>query len=74
MFGYLIGHYAFDLIEPWLQRSGYLDDYLEVRNWFDRWGFWAILVAGFSPIPYKVFTIAAGTLAMSLPLFIAGST
>ena len=30
-------------------------------------------MAGFSPIPYKVFTIAAGTLAMSLPLFVAGS-
>jgi len=73
MFGYLIGHFAFDLIEPWLQRSGHLDEYLHARDWFDRWGFWAILVAGFSPIPYKVFTIAAGTLAMNLPLFIAGS-
>jgi len=73
MFGYLIGHYAFELIEPWLQRAGYLEDYWHVRDWFGRWGFWAILVAGFSPIPYKVFTIAAGTLAMNLPLFIAGS-
>jgi len=74
LFGYLIGHYAFDLIEPWLQRSGHMQEYLNVRGWFDRWGFWAILVAGFSPIPYKVFTIAAGTLSMNLPLFLAGST
>jgi len=46
---------------------------LQVRGWFDVWGFWTILIAGFSPIPYKVFTIAAGTLSMNLPLFIAGS-
>jgi membrane protein YqaA with SNARE-associated domain len=73
LFGYLIGLYAFDLIEPWMQQSHYWDKYLHVRNWFDEWGFWAILIAGFSPIPYKVFTIAAGTLMMNLPLFIAGS-
>ena len=73
LFGYLIGLYAFDLIEPWLQQSHYWDKYLHARSWFDDWGFWAILIAGFSPIPYKVFTIAAGTLVMNLPLFIAGS-
>lgn len=73
LFGYLIGHYAFDLIEPWLQRSGHLDDYLHVRGWFDRWGFWAILVAGFSPIPYKVFTIAAGVAVLNFPAFVVAS-
>jgi len=73
LFGYLIGFYAFDLIQPWLQESHYWDKYLHARGWFEEWGFWAILVAGFSPIPYKVFTIAAGTLAMGLPLFVAGS-
>ena len=73
LFGYLIGLYAFDLIEPWLQQSHYWDKYVHARSWFDDWGFWAILIAGFSPIPYKVFTIAAGTLVMNLPLFIAGS-
>ena len=73
LFGYLIGFYAFDLIQPWLQESHYWDKYLHARDWFEEWGFWAILVAGFSPIPYKVFTIAAGTLAMGLPLFVAGS-
>ena len=73
LLGYLIGYYAFDLIQPWLQESHYWDKYQHARSWFKEWGFWAILVAGFSPIPYKVFTIAAGTLAMSLPLFVAGS-
>lgn len=73
LFGYLIGFYAFDLIQPWLQESHYWDKYQHARGWFEEWGFWAILVAGFSPIPYKVFTIAAGTLSMGLPLFVAGS-
>ena len=73
LFGYLIGFYFFELVQPWLQSSTYWDKYLHAREWFEIWGFWAILVAGFSPIPYKVFTIAAGTLAMNLPLFIAGS-
>ncbi|HSG11753.1 MAG TPA: YqaA family protein [Gammaproteobacteria bacterium] len=73
LFGYLIGAYGFELIQPWLQESHYWEKYLHARDWFERWGFWAILVAGFSPIPYKVFTIAAGTLGMNLPLFIAGS-
>jgi membrane protein YqaA with SNARE-associated domain len=73
LLGYFIGFYAFDLIQPWLQESHYWDSYLHARSWFEEWGFWAILVAGFSPIPYKVFTIAAGTLAMHLPLFVAGS-
>jgi membrane protein YqaA with SNARE-associated domain len=73
LLGYLIGFYAFELIQPWLQQSHYWDKYLHARSWFEEWGFWAILVAGFSPIPYKVFTIAAGTLAMNLPLFVAGS-
>lgn len=73
LLGYVIGFFAFDLIQPWLQESHYWDKYQHARNWFGEWGFWAILVAGFSPIPYKVFTIAAGTLAMGLPLFVAGS-
>ena len=73
MLGYLIGYYGFDLIQPWLQESHYWDNYQTARGWFDEWGFWAILVAGFSPIPYKVFTIAAGTLGMNLPLFVLGS-
>ena len=34
--------------------------------------FWAVLIAGFSPIPYKVFTIAAGAMMMPVvPFFLA---
>jgi membrane protein YqaA with SNARE-associated domain len=71
--GFLIGVFAFELIEPWLKEFGYWDTYLLARTWFERFGFWAVLAAGFSPIPYKIFTIAAGTMAMPLLPFTLAS-
>ncbi len=72
--GYLIGMYAFDLVAPLIRSAGYYEKYLHVREWFDVWGFWAIFVAGFSPIPYKLFTISAGVIAMAfLPFVIASA-
>lgn len=73
LFGYLIGAYAFDLIEPWLRDSHYWEAYLTAQAWFGDYGFWAIFIAGFSPIPYKVFTIAAGTVSMALLPFTIAS-
>jgi len=72
IFGYLIGHFAFDLVQPLIE-GRYAAAYQQSVNWFNEWGFWAILVAGFSPIPYKVFTIAAGVLYMPLLPFILAS-
>jgi membrane protein YqaA with SNARE-associated domain len=72
-FGYLIGMLAFDLVQPLIERAGYWPQYLEARDWFDRWGFWAVLLAGFSPIPYKIFTITAGVIGMSLAPFLLAS-
>ncbi|BAO44802.1 YqaA family protein [Thiolapillus brandeum] len=71
--GYFIGLWAFDFIEPMLHDFGYYGKYLQVRSWFDEWGFWAIFVAGFSPIPYKVFTITAGVISMSFLPFVLAS-
>jgi membrane protein YqaA with SNARE-associated domain len=73
MLGYLIGYFALDLVEPWMVSAGHWEAYLEARTWFQTWGFWAVLAAGFSPIPYKLFTIAAGALAMFLPVFVLAS-
>lgn len=66
LFGYLIGATVFDWIAPHLKASHYWASYQQAEQWFRDWGFWAIFVAGFSPIPYKVFTIAAGALSMAL--------
>ena len=71
--GYLIGYGAFESIRPWLADSNYWDAYETSREWFDRYGIWVIFVAGFSPIPYKVFTIAAGAAALNFPVFIVAS-
>jgi membrane protein YqaA with SNARE-associated domain len=71
--GYLIGWFAFDMIEPALVELDYMPAYETATLWFDRWGFWAVLVAGFSPVPYKVFTIAAGALQMFMPGFVLAS-
>lgn len=71
--GYAIGVGLFEAIEPWLADSHYWSAYETSRAWFDKYGVWAIFVAGFSPIPYKVFTIAAGVAALGLPGFFIAS-
>ena len=71
--GYAIGWFAADAVEPVLRSVGYWDKYLLAIEWFAAWGFLAVLGAGISPIPYKVFTIAAGALQMLFPLFILAS-
>ena len=73
IFGYLIGYFAFELVQPWIEQFGYMARFEKARLWFDQWGFWVVLVAGFSPIPYKVFTIAAGTMSLFLPVFAIAS-
>lgn len=71
--GYAIGYFLFDMLEPWLRTTDYWQAYLIGREWFDEWGVWAVFLAGFSPIPYKIFTIAAGVAMLNLPGFIVAS-
>lgn len=66
LLGYLIGYYAIHSILPWLSTTHYWGAYETAINWFKTYGFWAIFVAGFSPIPFKVFTIAGGAMSMTL--------
>ena len=68
--GYFVGVFAIDLVEPFLIQVGYIDKYNLAVSWFKEWGFWAVLVAGFSPIPFKLFTLSAGALNMVLIPFI----
>ena len=73
LLGYAIGLFAFEWIEPVLKEAGYWSRYLKAKEWFDQWGFWAVFLAGFSPIPYKVFTITAGVISMALLPFVLAS-
>ncbi len=45
----------------------------KVKHLYDEWNFWIIFTAGFTPIPYKVFTISGGAFQISLPMFILAS-
>ena len=73
LLGYAIGYFAIDAVLPWLQDSRYWPAYQTAVAWFEQWGFWAVFIAGFSPIPYKMFTIAAGALSMALLPFTLAS-
>lgn len=73
IFGYIIGMFAFEYIEPILHDWGYWEVYLKTQVWFAKDGFWVIFLAGFTPIPYKVFTISAGVISMSFVPFVLAS-
>jgi membrane protein YqaA with SNARE-associated domain len=44
-----------------------------VQGWYQNWNFWAVFLAGFTPLPYKVFTLAAGVFQISFPIFVIAS-
>ena len=71
--GYLIGFFIFDQIQPWLVTSYLWDVYQQAKLLIDRWGVWIILTAGFSPVPYKIFTLGAGVLEQNFILFFIAS-
>ena len=50
------------------------ENFEAVRVRYELWGFWAILGAAFTPIPFKVFTIAAGVFDISLVVLLAASS
>ncbi|HIO69085.1 MAG TPA: DedA family protein [Nitrospirales bacterium] len=68
--GYFIGLWGG---RPILQRFVAEKTIGKVQRQFDRYGGWAVGVAGFTPIPYKVFTIASGAFAFKLPVFVLAS-
>lgn len=68
--GYFVGYFAMDLLEPWLHTVGYWERYQQIISWFDEWGIWIVFIAGFTPVPYKLFTVTAGALNMALLPFI----
>ncbi len=74
IFGYLIGYFCMDMIEPYILNSSYAVSYEHIRQWFDQSGLLMVILAGFSPFPYKLFTLTAGALHMSFIFpFVIGS-
>ncbi|MDQ6994209.1 MAG: YqaA family protein [Mariprofundaceae bacterium] len=69
--GYAIGLFLFaSIAEPLLQTYGMMGQFHQVESWFGDWGLWLVLIAGFSPIPFKVITIAAGAFGLPFVGFI----
>lgn len=74
LFGYAIGYFFFQTVGVWIVTTYHLEAQMEtVRVLFADNAFFAIFVAAFTPIPYKVFTIAAGLFTINIPVFIIAS-
>lgn len=72
--GYGVGYFASDWVRETIANWGYQGHFDRVMKWFDEYGIAIIFVAGgFSPVPYKVFTLCAGLLHMSFFPFLITS-
>lgn len=67
VFGYFIGLKGG---RPLVQKIIKEEKLYQVKLLYQKYDVWAVLVAGFSPIPYKIFTIAAGLFELDLKRFI----
>jgi membrane protein YqaA with SNARE-associated domain len=70
IFGYFLGWLGG---RPFLHRVFSEEKILMVKNAYEKYEVWAIAVAGFTPIPYKVFTLSAGTFEIPFKPFVAAS-
>jgi len=74
IFGYFIGFFLFDSVGKLIiDTLGYQAQFDAVGNLYKSYAFLAILTAAFTPIPYKVFTIAAGFWQVGLMPLITAS-
>jgi membrane protein YqaA with SNARE-associated domain len=72
--GYAIGYYLFDAIgRPVLEFYGAMHRYDALKQAFDEWGAWIIIIKGMTPIPYKLVTIASGVAHFDLATFAIAS-
>ncbi len=73
--GYLLGLWFYQILAaPLLGFYGVEEEYSHAVDWFETYGVWVVFLAGITPIPYKVFTIGAGSLQMAWLPFLVAST
>ena len=70
--GYFIGYFGGRPIFNFFFRNNH-SQFEKVEAFYDKYGSAAVFFAAFTPIPYKVFTIASGVLNMNLAAFSAAS-
>ncbi|UCH65477.1 MAG: DedA family protein [Ignavibacterium sp.] len=83
LLGYAIGHFLW-----WTPDGGFTSlalfffntlpgfseqDFNAIQEMYSEYDFWIIFTAGFTPLPYKVFTVSSGAFKISLPMFIIAS-
>jgi len=74
MFGYAIGWLFFDSVGDWIiEFYGLHGLFDQVAGWYAVYAGWIVAGAGFTPIPYKVFTIAAGFFRVNFAIFVLAS-
>lgn len=74
--GYAIGAGAWHLVQGWFFAwvPGVTPEAFEgVRVLYDRYDFWAVFLAGLTPIPYKVFTLSSGAFGINFGVFVVAS-
>ena len=72
--GYGIGYFLFETWgKPILALYGYEESFAHFATLYNAWGILIVLVAGFTPIPYKIVTIASGLTGLNLVTFLLAS-
>ncbi|MFO7665434.1 MAG: YqaA family protein [Desulfobacterales bacterium] len=73
-FGYFIGwQFMAGFGDKIINLYGFGDKYSYIQDLFMKYDAWAIGIAGFTPIPYKIFTISAGAFKINFPIFLIAS-
>lgn len=74
MFGYAIGVFFMDSVgKGIIEWYGVSGKYEQIEKLYQEYDAVAVFLAGFTPIPYKVFTIAAGAFNLNFPVFVLAS-
>ena len=74
LLGYAIGAFFYEALgQPILEALGKGDAMAAFNTRFNDFGFWAVLIAGITPFPYKVITILSGTTGLNLVVFTLAS-
>jgi membrane protein YqaA with SNARE-associated domain len=72
--GYAIGYFLFDTVgTAILDFYGKAEEFSTFQAQYNEWGVWIVLIAGLTPFPYKIITIASGVTALNFPIFIVAS-
>ncbi len=71
--GYAIGHFAIEMAMPFIEKMGYAAQFDDIKQQAAENGFWLLLIAGFTPVPFKIFTLASGAVGMPLLPFFLGA-